>query len=264
MITFKTKDEIQKMVEGGKILSKVLTEVLKKVKVGVTELELDAFAEKLIVENGAEPAFKKVKGYKHTLCVSTNDTVVHGVPTNYKFKVGDVVGIDCGLVYKEFYTDTASTLRVENQKSPALPDKNQKENEKDSEIQKFLKTGEVALGEAIKQAKIGNRIGDISKIIQDVVEGSGYSVVRSLVGHGVGRELHEEPEVPGFLSGSISKTPELKMGMTIAIEVIYNMGKKDVVYSGDDDWTIKTKDGSLSSTFEHTIAITKNGPRVLT
>jgi len=255
MIDLKTKQDLEIMRIGGKILAEVLKEVLDHAKVGVSELELDQLAEKLILEKGAKPGFKKVDGYKHTICISTNDVVVHGIPTSYKLKIGDVVGIDCGVYYKGFYTDAAHTVRVQSSKLKV---------KSSDEVDKFLKTGEKAMWEGIKAAKVGNRVGDISKTIQSFIEGAGYSVVRSLIGHGVGRELHEEPEVPGFLDGPIIKTPLLKVGMTIAIEVIYNMGKSDVVYSNSDGWTIKTKDSTLSGLFERTIAITKEGALVLT
>lgn len=256
MIDSKTENEIELMVAGGKILADVMTTVLEQVQPGVSELELDRLAEKLIVQKGAEAAFKRVKGYRHTICTSTNDIVVHGIPTDYKFKEDDVVGIDCGVFYKGFNTDMAETVKVQSAKC--------KVKSSDGGIDRFLETGKKALEEAIEQAKPGNRVGHISKTIQDIVEGAGYSVVRSLVGHGVGKNLHEEPEVPGFLVGSINATPELVEGMTIAIETIYNMGKPDVVYGSDDGWTIKTKDGSLSGVFERTIAITKEGRKVLT
>lgn len=250
MIYIKSEKEIQIMREGGKILAEVLHEVLDYARVGVSELELDALAEKLIKEKGAEPGFKKVKGYSHTICTSTNDVVVHGIPTTYKLKDQDIIGIDCGVYYKGYYTDMAETLRV---KSQIL-----------DEIDKFLMTGKRALDEAIKVARVGNRIGHISRTIQKIIEGQGYSVVRSLVGHGVGKTLHEKPEVPGFLSSKIENTPSLREGMTIAIEIIYNMGKSDVVYGNNDGWTIMTQDNSLSGLFERTIAITKDGSMILT
>ena len=257
MIDIKTIDEIEKMAEGGHILAQVLAEVLKNVRVGVSEIELDKLAEEEILRRGAEPAFKKVKNYKNAICVSTNNAVVHGIPTKYKFKERDLVGIDCGVYFKGFNTDMAQTLRVRSQKSNL---KSQKEKDK---IDIFLETGERALNEAIKVARAGNRIGHISKTIQDIVEGSGYSVVRNLVGHGIGKKLHEEPEVPGFLDTNINRTPTLKAGMTIAIEVIYNMGGSDVLLS-KDGWTIKTRDKSLSGVFERTIAVTDKEPIVLT
>ncbi len=254
MIDIKTPQEIKLMQQGGRILAEVLNSTLGHAKTGVSELELDKLAERLILEKGGEPGFKKVKGYNYTICVSTNDVVVHGVPTNYKLKAGDVIGIDCGVYYKGFHTDMAQTVRI---KDEGLMIKN-------DEVNRFLETGKKALNEAIRVAKTGNRIGHISQTIQKIVEGAGYSAVRSLIGHGVGKNLHEEPEVPGFLDMPVNKTPLLEEGMTIAVEVIYNMGKKDVVYSGNDGWTIKTKDGSLSGLFERSILIAKDGPVILT
>ena len=255
MISLKTKEEIAIMRTGGKILAEVLQEVIENAKIGISELELDRMAEKLILRKGGEPGFKKVEGYKHTICISTNDIVVHGVPTNYKLKEGDIVGIDCGVYYKGFHTDMAQTVRVKNEKL---------KNKSSDEVDKFLDIGEKAMWNGIKAAKEGQRVGNISKAIQETVEGQGYSVVRSLIGHGVGKDLHEDPEIPGFLDGSISRTALLKKGMTIAIEAIYNMGKSDIVYSGNDGWTIKSKDGSLSGLFERTIVIAGQGPEVLT
>lgn len=251
MINIKTKEEIEIMARGGKILSDVMWELVKNVKVGVSELELDALTEKLIREKGGEPGFKRVDGYKYSICISTNDVVVHGIPTDYRFKEGDIVGIDCGVYLEGFHTDMSETGRVS------------KEIKNDS-IDEFLFTGREALRKGIEVAIIGNNIGHISKTIQDIVEGKGYSVVRSLVGHGVGRELHEEPEVPGYLAEPIEKTPRLSEGMVIAIEVIYNMGGSELVFANKDGWTLKTKDSSLSGLFERTVAITKDGPLVLT
>jgi methionyl aminopeptidase len=268
MIHLKTEKEIGIMRVGGKILAEVLSKVIKSVRIGISELELDQLAERLILEKGGEPGFKKVEGYQHTICISTNDVVVHGIPTDYKLKEGDKVGIDCGVYYKGFHTDMAQTTRVQsslpaNASHQAMQAGKFKVQSSD-EVDRFLEAGEKAMWEGIKAAKLGQRVGDISKAIQKIVEGQGYSVVRNLIGHGVGKELHEDPEVPGFLTGSILRTPLLKEGMTIAVEVIYNMGKSGVVYSNDDGWTIKTKDGSLSGLFERSIAITREGPVVLT
>ena len=251
MIDYKTPQEIEIMQHGGHILASVLGKVMRAVKPGVSEIELDRLAEKLIRAAGGEPGFQKVPGYSHTICMSTNDVVVHGIPGEYKFQLGDVVGVDCGVFYQGFHTDMSDSKRVDV------------ENSSKDEVDKFLEVGKHALDEAIKMAVIGNRIGHISKKIQDIVEGSGYSIVRSLIGHGVGRELHEEPEVPGYVSKPIEKTPLLKEGMTIAVEVIYNMGKRDVVLD-KDGWTIRTQDGKLAGLYERTIAITKNGPLMLT
>ena len=243
-------DKIKKMTHAGKILGEVLEQVCQSVKPGITEIELDELAEKLIVEKGGEPGFKKVPGYKHTICVSTNDVVVHGIPKKRVLKEGDIIGIDCGVYYEGYHTDMAETVVV---------GKTEDENVLD-----FLRIGKDALFSAIKEAKPHNRVGNVSKAMQEGVEGNGYSIVRTLVGHGVGKELHEEPEIPGYLYGKIERTPLLKVGMTIAVEVIYNMGEKEVVYDGTDDWTIATSDGSLSGLFERSLLITESGPKLLT
>jgi len=251
MIKIKTEEEISLMRQGGKILSEVLWEVLAAAKPGISEMALDALAEKRIREKGGEPGFQKVPGYKHTICVSTNDVVVHGIPTEYRLQEGDVFGVDCGVFYKGFHTDMAHTIVVGGKKS--------------SEVDVFLKTGEKALTAGIAEAKGGNRVGHISKAIQDIVENQGgYSIVRTLVGHGVGKNLHEEPEIPGFLSRDIKKTPQLTVGMTIAVEIIYNIGGKEIMYKNDDGWTISTADEKISGLFERTIAITERNPIVLT
>ncbi|MBI2028190.1 MAG: type I methionyl aminopeptidase [Candidatus Levybacteria bacterium] len=258
MINIKTKEEIEIMREGGRILAEVLFTLIESVRPGVSELDIDKLAETLILKAGGEPAFKRVKDYKNTICVSTNDVVVHGVPTDYTFKEGDVVGIDCGVYYKGFNTDMAETLRVSTE-NEGLRTKNSS-----NEIDRFLETGMKALQAGINAAHLGNRVGHISRAIQSIVDKEGYSVVKSLVGHGIGQNLHEEPDVPGYLSQSLDKTSELRQGMAIAIEAIYNMGKDDVIYSNSDGWTIKTKDQSLSGLFERTVAITKEGPLILT
>lgn len=253
MIHIKSQDQIAKMRIGGKMLANVLFESLANIKPGVTELEIDTLAEKLILQKGGEPGFKRVKGYHNSICVATNEVVVHGIPTKKVFAKGDLICIDCGVFYGGFHTDMAETIYLDDVKDPLRKKK-----------QQFLATGKHALSEAIAVAKAGNRVGHISEVIQRLVEGAGYSVVRNLVGHGVGRELHEDPEVPGFLDRPVEKTPLLKEGMTIAIEIIYNMGKPDVEYAKGDGWTIQTADGSLSAVFERTVLVTKDGPEVLT
>ncbi len=250
MIDIKSEKELRVMAECGKILSAVLWEVVENIKPGVSEKDLDNLAEKLILEKGGLPGFKKVRGYRNAICASTNDVVVHGIPTDYKFKPGDVVGVDCGVYYQGFHTDMSETVRVQGLKK--------------DDIDKFLEVGEKALSAAIKVAVEGNRVGDISRTIQDIVEKqNGYSIVRSLVGHGVGKKLHEEPEVPGFLEVPLEETPKLVNGMSIAIEVIYNMGKPDVVLDSDN-WTIRSKDHSVSGVFERTVAIRGDEPWILT
>lgn len=265
MINIKTDDQVKIMQHGGQILGEVLFKVMDSIQPGVTELELDLLAEKLIKERGGESGFKKVSGYHHTICMSTNDVVVHGIPGSYKFKEGDVVGVDCGVYYKGFHTDMAETRRVSKIKDLYSAGSGQARSKiKKDEVDKFLEIGKYALEEGIKQAVVGNRVGNISKVIQDIVEKKhGYSVVRSLIGHGVGKELHEEPEVPGYLVGTIARTPLLKVGMTIAVEVIYNMGGKEVMLD-HDGWTIRSRDGSLAGLFERTIAITQDGPLLIT
>ena len=251
MIKIKTAEEIKIMQAGGKMLSETLWEVCKQVKPGMTEIEVDAMADRLIKEKGGEAGFKKVEGYHHATCISTNEVVVHGIPSPYVLKEGDIIGIDCGVFYEGFHTDMSETVRVGSSKQDAMD--------------KFLKVGKQALEAGINQAKLGNRVGDISKAIQDIVEvQNGYSVVRSLVGHGVGEELHEDPEIPGYLHGKIEKTPELKEGMVIAVEVIYNMGGPDLAFANNDGWTLQSKDGSLAGLFERTLAITKDGPLLIT
>jgi methionyl aminopeptidase len=242
MIDIKNPKEIELMRKGGGILADVLMKVMQEVKPGVSELEIDALAEKLIREQGGEPGFKKVPGYHHTICACTNEVVVHGIPSAYRFKPGDMVCIDCGVYYGGYHTDMAETVIVPSSKSKTQNFKEKK---------KFLDVGKKALWAGIDQAVIGNRIGHISKAIQDIVEKEGgYSIVRTLIGHGVGKELHEDPEVPGFLDRKIEKTHKLEEGLTIAIEVIYNMGRPEVVYEGTDDWSIVSADGSLSAVFE--------------
>lgn len=254
MIPIKRPNEIAIMERAGKILAEVLYEVLEHAKPGVTELELDALAEELTLKKGGKPGFKRVPGYHHAICVATNDVVVHGIPRkNYKLKEGDIIGIDYGVYMEGFHTDMAETVYVGDKKT--MPES----------IKRFLNLGKQGMLDGIAKVKPGNHIGDISWAIQSQVEGKGgYSVTRSLIGHGVGRELHEEPEVPGYLEGPIIRTPELVPGMTIAVEVIYTMGGPEVVYSGDDDWTIKSADGTLGGLFERTVLVTETGHKVLT
>lgn len=251
MIDDKTRKKIEAMREAGKILGEVLQEVVRAVKPGITEIELDRLAERLILEKGGEPGFKKVEGYQHTICVSTNDVVVHGIPKERVLQEGDIIGIDCGVYLNGFHTDMAETVIVGKTTNP--------------EITKFLERGKKAMYEGIRQAKAGRRVGNISQAMQEQIEHiGGYSVVRSLVGHGVGKELHEDPEIPGYLEREIRSTPTLHEGMTIAVEIIYNMGKADVQYDGSDDWTISSTDRSLAGLFERTILVTSEGPELIT
>lgn len=245
MIPLKTSEQIAIMRAGGKILARILPETLAMAKPGVTTLELDQFADDLMAKAGAKPSFKMEK-YSYATCMCVNDMVVHGIPGGYILRVGDILGIDMGIFYRGFHTDASWTIEIGGKNNI------------------FLKTGEKALQEAIRVCQPGNHIGHISQKIQEIVEGGGYSCVKQLVGHGVGRELHEDPEIPCYLRGRIENTPEIKVNMVLAIEIIYNQGKSPVVYKNDDGWTIVTRDGLPSGLFEHTVAITENGPEILT
>lgn len=243
----KTAEEIALMQRSGEICAKALLQVLENIAPGVTTRELDTIANKAIKKQGAKISFQTVDKYPHTICVSVNDEVVHGLPTKYKLQAGDIIGIDIGALYKGWHSDLAETVVV---------------GDVDKKTQAFVDTGKKALVAAIAQAKPGNRVGDISSAMQRIVEGRGYAVVRALTGHGVGRELHEEPTIPCF--GEAGKGELLTENMVIAVEVIYNMGKSDVIWKNDDGWTISSADGSLSGLFERTVVITKAGPVVLT
>lgn len=247
-IELKNSDQIKIMKEGGLILSNVMETLLKTVEVGIEVKELDSLAETQIRKKGAVPSFQMVPGYKWTICACINDVVVHGIPDNYKIQNDDLVGIDMGVFFKGFHTDSSWSVRVGNGKSP-----------KAKSIDTFLNVGKRALHQAISKVIVGNRIYDISRVIEDIVTSSGYSIVKSLIGHGVGRKLHEAPEVPGFTKGKREDSPLIQDGLTIAVEIIYNMGGPDVVYKKGDGWTISTKDGKLSGLFETTVAATDHG-----
>src|SRR3989344_3554295 len=251
MVKLRSEIELELMRESGRITGLALKEVLKNIKAGITGLELDKIAEEEMKSQGAQSSFKTVEGYSFTTCVTVNEQVVHGIPTTRVLKEGDIVSIDLGALYKGWHTDAAWSVIVSEQATG---------NRQQEEKKKFLSVGEEALWLGIKQATDGNRIGDIAEAIQTKVEGSGYSIVRSLVGHGVGKELHEDPEVPGY--GKKGTGMILRKGMTIAIEVIYNMGNKEVLLN-DDGWTIVSADGSLAGLFEMSVIVDKK-PEVLT
>lgn len=246
MIILKSHQEIEKMRISNKIVAEALTEVKKKVKPGVTTLELDKFVEGYLRERGAIPAFKGYRGYPSSLCTSVNEQVVHGIPSKYKLKEGDIISLDIGSLVDGFFGDAALTLSVGNISK---------------QTQKLLDVTEEALYRGIGKAKAGGRLSDISHAIQTCVEDNGFSVVTTFVGHGIGKSLHEDPQIPNF--GSPSRGPRLKAGMVLAIEPMVNMGKSDVVILSDN-WTAVTADKSLSAHFEHTVAITENGPEILT
>jgi methionyl aminopeptidase len=253
MIHLKTKEEITLMREGGAKLGTILQQLLLASEPGVKLTEIESLANSLIEKTGGTASFKMVKGYHWATCLCVNEVVVHGIPTPYKLRDGDILTIDIGLFYKGFHTDTASTKIIGVDISP----------DKDKKI-RFLETGKRILREAIALSKIGNHVGDISASNQTIIEGAGYSVVKTLVGHGVGRELHEDPQVPNYARGSVENTYQFRGGETIAIEPIYARGAGSVVYENDDGWTLATRDRSVTAVFEHSIAIVENGPLVLT
>jgi len=253
-IIIKTPQEIEIMKEGGKILADVLQIVSKMAKPGVTTEELNLKAEEEILKRGAMPSFKdyvpednKDLKYPAALCVSINDAVVHGIPNETKIQEGDVVGLDLGVEYKGLYTDAAVTVIVENSKS--------------EKHKKIVETTKKCLDAGISKIKPGAQIGDVSAAIQKVAESAGFSVVRDLVGHGVGKFVHEPPEIPNY--GNPRTGIILKEGMTLALEPMICIGSHKVELL-DDDWTVVTKDGSVSAHFEHTVAITGSGVKILT
>ncbi len=246
MIYLKTKEEIELLRENNLLVSATLAEVAKAIAPGVTTLELDAVAEKFIRSHGAVPGFLGYGGFPNTLCVSVNEQVVHGIPSDYALKTGDVVSVDCGTFMKGFYGDSAYTFAV---------------GEIDPKVAELLRVTKEALYKGVAQAKAGNRVGDISAAVQEHAESHGFSVVRELVGHGLGRKMHEEPEVANY--GARGRGPLLKEGMVICIEPMINMGTKQVVFERDG-WTVRTRDRKPSAHFEFAVAITKEGPDVLT
>ncbi len=236
------------MRQGGRKLASVRESLLKKIDEGVNAGEIEELATRLIKKEGAEASFKMVPGYKWTTCINVNEGLVHGIPKKeIVFKKGDVVSVDLGIYYKGFHTDTSFTKAID-------PDR---------KVANFLKVGRIAVGEAIDKARPGNLVYDISKTIERIVESAGFSPIRALVGHGIGKALHEEPQIPCFVPGTRDGSPELLSGMVLAIEVMYSLGKPDVVLN-NDGWTISTADGKISALFEDTIAVTKKGPLILT
>lgn len=243
------------MRKSGAIAAAALKRAIEAVKVGISELEVDEVAKKEIYKLGGELSYKTVPGYKYATCITVNEEVVHGIPTDRKFKVGDLVSVDLAVVYKGWHTDCAWSIMIGGSADQSVSGSEKKEKEK------FLQVGEEALWDGVKQARPGNRVGDISHAIQSKVEGAGYQVVRSLVGHGIGRSLHEEPEIPGF--GQKGTGMVLKSGMSLAIEVIYAKGSKDVVLD-NDGWTFKSADNSWGGLFEMTVIVREEKVEVLT
>jgi methionyl aminopeptidase len=251
MSLIKSKQEIDRIREGGKILHQILRETAKLAVPGASTWDLNWFAESQIIKAGGRPSFKGYGGDDHpfpaALCTSVNAALVHGMPSKEEILAeGDIIGLDIGMEYKGLYTDTAITVGI-GKISP--------------EAKKLLEVTESALSEAIKIAKVGNTVGDIAAVTQEVAEAAGFNVVRDLVGHGVGHDVHEDPQVPNF--GKRGTGMKLREGMVLAIEPMVTAGSYKLELF-DDGWTIGTKDGSLSAHFEHTVAITKNGPQILT
>jgi len=246
MITIKSKPEVELMRQAGDLVYRTLNLVCDAAKAGMTTRELDAMAESFIRSNGGEPAFKGYMDYPATLCVSVDDEVVHGIPGDRRLLDGQIVSIDVGVQLQGWFADSARTICI---------------GAVSGEAERLLKATSDALEAGIQQARAGNRLGDISAAVQTFVEKCGYSVVRDLVGHGIGRRMHEEPQVPNF--GKPHTGVELAAGMVLAIEPMVNIGGETIKFDADK-WTVRTADGSLSAHFEHTVAITDNGPDVLT
>ena len=246
MIVRKSSAEIEKMAAAGRIVADTIAHTGEHVEPGITTGELDRIAEGFIRSRGGVPTSLGYRGYPAAICISPNDVVVHGIPGRFVVGVGDLVTIDGGVTLDGVIAGSAYTFAV---------------GEVEPEAQRLLDVGREALLAGIAEARPGNRVGDISSAVQRLVESSGFAVVRSLVGHGVGRSYHEDPHIPNF--GEPGRGPLLSEGMTIAIEPMITAGRPDV-YVHEDDWTISTEDGSLSCHFEHTVAITAEGPRILT
>ena len=245
MVVLKHADEIEKARASNRIVAEVLSVLREKVRPGLTPRELDKIAESITEKRGAKPAFKGYRGYPFSLCTSVNEEVVHGMPSNRVLMEGDIIGLDFGVYYQGLYGDSAVTLPV---------------GRVDDQATRLMQVTEQSLYMAINQACAGNRLGDISATVQETAESSGYSVVRDFVGHGIGKSLHEDPQIPNF--GKKGRGIELKRGMILAIEPMINAGKYRVKILSDG-WTVVTADGSLSAHFEHSVAITDNGPEIL-
>lgn len=250
MIVLKSPEELALMRKASVIVAEILEELATAVKAGVTTDELDRLAEELTYAKGARPAFKGYKPhdvvYPKTLCVSVNDEIVHGIPSGRRLRVGDIVGLDFGVVYEGFYGDAARTVGVGRISERA---------------ERLLRVTREALYAGIEQARVGNRISDIALAVQRTAEGAGYSVVQEFAGHGIGRKLHEAPQVPNYFRPGMPN-PRLREGMVLAIEPMVNEGSAELKIL-DDGWTAVTADGKLSAHFEHSIAITANDPEIL-
>lgn len=245
MIYYKTPEDIEHIRESCLLVSKTLAHVASILKPGVSGKQIDKAAEEFILDHDAKPGFKGYRGFPGTLCISPNDGVVHGIPKDAEFQENDIISIDCGSYMNGYYGDSAYTFAMGGV---------------DDEVMALLVTTRASLYQGIEQAIVGNRIGDISHAIQKYNEDRNYSVVRELVGHGIGKNLHESPEVPNF--GRRGRGPKIKEGLVIAIEPMINLGVKGVKQS-DDGWTVITKDSKPSAHYEHTVAVTRDGVDIL-
>ena len=246
MITIKTKEEITIMAEGGKILAKIMAEIGKKVQSGITTKELDRLAESLILKSGGKCSFKGYEGYPSSLCTSVNEEIVHALPSDRALKEGEIISLDLGIFYKGFHTDMAVTVPV---------------GRINPETQRLIRVTKKSLKRGIKKVHPGNTFGDIGNTIQRHIESQGFNVVRDLCGHGIGREIHEEPQILNY--GKRHTGPEIKEGMVFCIEPMVTMGDWHIKKSKDGHG-FKTEDGSLSAHFEHMMAVTQNGCQILT
>ena len=246
MILIKNDLEIAIMRKVGRIVGETLNLLEKNIRPGITTIELDRIAEEFITKQGARPSFKGLYGFPASVCISVNTTVVHGIPGNYTLKNGDIVSVDCGAFIDGFHGDAARTFPVGNVSE---------------EARKLIEVTEKSFFRGIEKAQIGNRLTDISNEIQKYVEDQGFSIVRDYVGHGIGRNVHEDPDIPNF--GKPGKGPKLVKGMALAIEPMINVGKHNVK-TLSDGWTVVTVDGSLAAHYENTIAILPDGPEILT
>ena len=245
-ISIKSAQELKVLREAGRILASIIEELKRSLKSGISTKTIDLEAEAIIRHRGVKPAFKDYRGFPGCICISLNEQVVHGVPGNRIIQEGDIVSLDVGIIHQGYYSDTAVTVGIGNIKP---------------ELQQLLDVTAHSLFKGIEQAKVNNRLSDISHAVQTFVESQGFSIVRDFVGHGIGKSLHEDPEIPNF--GQPGQGPVLKEGMVLAIEPMVNMGTWQTKILSDG-WTVVTLDGKPSAHFEHTIAITQNGPEILT
>jgi len=248
MIIFKSPEEIEKMRRAGEITARTMDEVLAAVRPGISTADLDSVADRFIQGQGATPSFKGYKGFPASICASVNNEVVHGIPSKKRLlRAGDILSLDFGAIWEGYHGDAAATVFVGDPPS--------------SEAEKLVRVTEEALEAGMAQIRVGGRLTDVGHAVQQVVEGAGFSVVREYVGHGIGRSLHEDPQVPNF--GEPGRGPEIRPGLVIAVEPMVNMGGWETAQL-PDGWTVVTADGSLSAHFEHTIAVTEDGAEVLT